>query len=244
MCVNESKKDVGFFKKSARLFRLLPQSFVVLLVAAGGVHAQHQSQLCTMIANKQLQASSGMHMYCFGPQFNGAPLASSRSILASSKPPKSSGNKFTTTNVDAANPGEDKSPNGTQAYGQSETSIAAAGPYVVEAWNDATGFFSPPCSPNNRDQLTGLGFSSDGGQTFTDLGGLPNFNCAFSTFAGDPSVEVYQSGGNTYFYISSLLFDFSGSYIAFDACSVVPPGTSGSNAILSCNGPIIAVRSF
>jgi hypothetical protein len=88
--------------------------------------------------------------------------------------------------------------------------------------------------------LTGLGFSSDGGHSFTDLGGLPNFNCAFSTFFGDPSVEAYQTGGNTYFYISSLFSDFNGSHIAFDACAVVPSGSSGGQATLNCNGPIIA----
>lgn len=243
MCANERKRGVGRpLKTLARLFRLLPQSVVLLLVAAGGVHAQHQSKLCTAIANKQVQASSGMQMYCFGPQLNGAVLAKSLSQSAPSKTAnKGSGKSFTSSNVDAANLAEDRIPNGTQAYGQSETSIAAAGPYVVEAWNDATGFFSPPCSPNNREQLTGLGFSSDGGATFTDLGGLPNFNCYNSKFYGDPSVEVYQTGGNTYFYISSLFSDYNGLNIAFDACAVVPPGSTGSSqAILSCNGPIIA----
>lgn len=241
MCANKSKRSVNrSFNAPARWFRLFPQSLMLLLVVADGLHAQHQSQLCTMIANKKLQVSSGMQMYCFGPQLNGAVLSSSLLKSASATSAKSSGKTFSTTNVDAANPSEDKSPNGTQAFGQSETSIAAAGPYVVEAWNDATGFFSPPCSPNNREQLTGLGFSSDGGKTFTDLGGLPNFNCAFSTFFGDPSVEAYQSGGNTYFYISSLFSDFNGSHIAFDACTVVPPGSSGASAVLSCGGPFIA----
>jgi hypothetical protein len=121
--------------------------------------------------------------------------------------------------VDAGNPAEDQT-NGTQAYGQSETSIAAAGNYVVEAWNDSTGFFAPSCSPSFKDQLTGFGFSSDGGKTFTDLGGLPNVNCFTSVFEGDPSVEVYQTGGNTYFYLSSLFFDATSfaEKIAMDVC--------------------------
>jgi hypothetical protein len=139
--------------------------------------------------------------------------------------------------VDAGNPSEDQI-NGTQAYGQSETSIAAAGNYVVEAWNDATAFFAPSCSPNFKDQATGFGFSSDGGNTFTDLGGLPNVNCLTSVFEGDPSVEVYQVGGNTYFYVSSIFFDATSGAgkIAMDVCRVVP----GAPASLNCNpNPII-----
>ena len=118
------------------------------------------------------------------------------------------------------------------------TVIAAAGPYVVEGWNDATGFFAPPCSPISKDQLTGFGFSSDGGRTFTDLGGLPNVNCNTSVFEGDASVEAFEAGGSIYFYISSLFFDTTNGAIkiAMDVCQVVP----GSPAILSCNpNPII-----
>jgi hypothetical protein len=45
--------------------------------------------------------------------------------------------------VNAANTAEDIAPSGVRAFGQSETSIAAAGSYVVEAWNDSTGFYAP-----------------------------------------------------------------------------------------------------
>src|SRR5215471_1481497 len=239
MRVNEDKVGVvPFSSRSTAFTRLLALSFVLVLVTAATANAQHQNQLCTSITNKQLEASSGMQMYCFGAQSNGP--ASLR--LAPSAPGSGStlglgsNDQFKFTNVDAGNPAEDKSPNGTEVFGQSETSIAAVGSYVVEAWNDGTGFFSPPCSPSNKDQLTGLGFSSDGGQTFTDLGGLPNPNCATSTFFGDPSVEVLQAGGATYFYVSSLFFDVNGSHIALDECTVIP----GPPANLSCNGPIIA----
>jgi len=177
-------------------------------------------------------------MACFGPQATGTTRPAFKlppegsAVLAGAK-----GNTFSSSNVDAGNPAEDQT-NGTQAYGQSETSIAAAGQYVVEAWNDATGFFAPPCSPSFKDQATGFGFSSDGGATFTDLGGLPNVNCSTSVYQGDPSVEVLVSGGTTYFYISSLFFDASNDAekIAMDVCRVVP----GSPASLSCNStPII-----
>jgi hypothetical protein len=223
-------------EKPAKSFRLFSLSLIVLLVTAAGASGQLWKKsstlpLCSKIANKQLQASSGAQMACFGPQSNGAAphalskLPSSGSLTFGA----SSGDTFTTSNVDAGNPSEDQT-NGTQAYGQSEVSIAAAGPYVVEAWNDATGFFAPLCSAQYKDQLTGFGFSSDGGKTFTDMGGLPNVNCRTSVFDGDPSVEVYQTGGHTYFYVSSLFFNTSdfAVQIAMDVCEVL-----GSS--LSCN---------
>ena len=53
--------------------------------------------------------------------------------------------------------------------------------------------------------MTGYGFSSDGGNSFTDLGGLPNNNCSNGTrWSGDPSVGTYSNSGFTYFYVSSL----------------------------------------
>jgi len=238
-----------FFRRFAGYSQLLLLAFLALLVTATGASGQvwrqsSQNPTCKNIYNPtqnpsgKIHASSGAQMACFGPQITGStrssfelPLPTS-SILGPAK-----GNTFSTSNVDAGNPAEDQT-NGTQAYGQSETSIAAAGNYVVEAWNDATGFFAPPCSPNFKDQSTGFGFSSDGGTTFTDLGGLPNVNCFTSVFQGDPSVEVYQTGGSTYFYVSSLFFDTSNfaEKIAMDVCRVV----QGSPASLNCNpNPII-----
>lgn len=180
------------------------------------------------------RASAGAQMFCFGPQTNGA--AAPRPSLSPLTPAPG--------NVNAANPNEDVSPSGVRAYGQSETSVAAAGPYVVEAWNDATGFFASCPSPQYKEELTGLGFSSNGGKSFLDLGGLPNINCGADLYEGDPSVEAYQVGGRTYFYISSLFDAPSGlgaSKIALDACEVI--GT-GSRATLSCSQPVtVAVSS-
>jgi hypothetical protein len=98
--------------------------------------------------------------------------------------------------VDAASPFEDITPNSTQAYGQSETSIAAIDQYVVEAWNDASGFFSPCPSPKSKEEFTGFGFSKNGGASFTDLGGLPNNQCATTRYEGDPSVEAWEYQGH------------------------------------------------
>jgi hypothetical protein len=234
------------------LCRLLLVGFaamvIVAFVPAKGyaqfVPNSKQNPLCQKLGT-QIQGSSGMQMYCFGPQQNGAaphagllapglsgtPLASQKSSKGGFIP-----------NVNAANLAEDISPSGLRAFGQSETSIAAAGSYVVEAWNDATGFFASCGSPNNKEELTGLAFSNDGGQTFTDLGGIPNLNCATSLAEGDPSVEAYQVGGNTYFYISSIFIPFNvpQNALSVTACQVTG---SGSSATLSCGQPIIAAIS-
>ena len=183
---------------------------------------------------KRYQASAGANMFCFGSQVHVGSHAKSPAVREGPGAPG---------NVDAASFAEDVSPAGVQADGQSETSIAASGPYVVENWNDSTGFFSPCPSPMAKEELTGFGFSSNGGRTFTDLGGLPNNQCNNDVFEGDPSVAAYNVGGSTYFYFSSLFDSPTGlgpSKIALDACKVVG---SGSKATLSCGQPIVVGSS-
>ncbi len=139
-------------------------------------------------------------------------------------------------NVDATNPNEDL------ASGQSETAIAASGRYVISAWNDATGFLIvDPTAPQS--QLTGVGFSSDGGRTFQDVN-LPNSNPC-QRMSGDPSVVSYQApDGTTYFYVTSLYFpDFSicptiGNFEVGMSVGVVPPnGTS-----ISFSTPVVVAN--
>ena len=197
--------------------------------AAGGFTTK--SAFCQNLG-KTYQASSGAQMYCFGSQPNGPTGGASKSSSFG-------------TNVDAANPHEDVSPAGVQSFGQSETSIAAEGPYVVEGWNDATGFFSPCPSPMNKEELTGFGFSANGGASFTDEGGLPNSDCANTRYEGDPSVETWRPGGTSYFYVSSLFDPVSAtadqrSHIAMAACKATG---SGSSALISCSQPIIIASS-
>lgn len=190
----------------------------------------NNNPICAELGTK-IQGSTGMQMWCKGPQFNGpsnVPIATNPSFGS---------------NVDAASPREDHSPSGVQAYGQSEESVASIGPYVVEAWNDSTGFFAPCPSPMNKEELTGYGFSADGGKSFVDEGGLTNANCTADIYEGDPSVEAWRAGGSDYFYISSLFNSPSGtgpSFLAFDACKV---NGSGSSATLSCNQPTIVAAS-
>lgn len=195
------------------------------------IGAGNNNPFCKTLG-KSVQASQGAQMFCFGPQVGNGSTGSQRRT----------GTRVFGTNVDAANPAEDVSPAGVQAYGQSETSTAASGPNVVEAWNDATGFFSNCGSPMNKEELTGFAFSNNGGKTFTDLGGLPNANCNTSRTQGDPSVEVYNVGGFTYFYISSIFIPLNvpENELSVTACKV--QGT-GSSATLACGQPIVAAIS-
>jgi hypothetical protein len=194
---------------------------------------KQQSPFCGKLG-KSVQASQGAQMFCFPAQSASAAQAGTNG--------SASGSTSFGSNVDAASPQEDVTPSGVQVHGQSETSIASAGPYVVEAWNDGTGFFAPCGSPMSKDQLTGFGFSNDGGKTFTDLGGLPNANCATSVIAGDPSVEAFTVGGTTYFYISSIFIPFTvpENALSVTACKV---NGSGSTATLSCGQPLVAAIS-
>ena len=115
--------------------------------------------------------------------------------VPSLRPPFSS--SAITTNVDADNPNLDVAP------GQSETAIAAAGNLVMEAWNDASTFFIQP-STDPQASGTGVAFSSDGAQSFTDLLGLPNSN-PNQKWAGNPSVVAVENG--KYFIIGSIYAD-------------------------------------
>src|SRR5713101_4294731 len=211
---------------------------VLLVVAAPDANAQGNRKsipLCGKLG-KGVQASSGAQMYCFGPQQNGPSNAA-----AALRSPSTGAVNFG-SNVDAATFSEDVTPSGVQIHGQSEVSVAAAGPYVVEAWNDGTGFFAPCGSPQNKEELTGFAFSNSGGASFIDLGGLPNANCFTSLTEGDPSVEAYQVGGNTYFYISSIFIPFTvpENALSVTACKV---SGSGSTATLACSQPIVAAIS-
>ncbi len=184
---------------------------------------------------KRYQASSAAWAFCEGPQPHGPARPHAHAPAAGKPVPGAPGN------ADAASPAEDVSPGGLRSYGQSETSIAASGRFVVEAWNDATGLFS--ACPSPKAQITGLGFSSDGGKTFTDLKGLPDAGCSKDLYFGDPSVVAYRAGGKTYFYISSLFDNFfreGRSFVALAACQVTG---SGGRATLHCGQPVIAGAS-
>jgi hypothetical protein len=186
---------------------------------------------------KKYEASSGANMFCFGSQPSGPAFPAGGGSHIGAALGGAPGN------VDAASQLEDHNPTLAQFYGQSETSIAAAGSFVVEAWNDSTGFGSNCGARMNKEELTGLAFSNNGGHSFTDLGGLFNPGCRDTRYGGDPSVAAYVVHGHTYFYIASLFNRIRGlglSYIAFDPCQVLG---SGPSATLHCDRPVIAASS-
>ena len=235
---------------------IIPTMFVVSASKASAVPIVYQP-FCAKLG-QSMQASSGAQMYCKGPQSNGLSPASnpllrqrfqsnhplgSRFVRIPIRPSWLSASPTVHGNVDAANPNEDITPSGFQAFGQSEVSIAGLGPHVVEAWNDATGFFSPCGSPNFKDELTGFGYSGDGGASFQDQGGLPNDICSSSKFFGDPTVEVFQGPeGHIFFYIVSLFLPQGNSpvtQLAMDACEAIV-----GDPFLTCTTvPIIVATS-
>ena len=229
-----------FARQLLTLFLVSAMALLMVVLAPVTANAQSgkRTPFCKKLFNPNLNprgkisASQGAQMYCFGFQLTSG--VNRPQVFAVPSKIK---------NVDAANPAEDISPNGTEAFGQSETSIAAADQYVVEAWNDATGFFAPCLSPNNKEELTGFGFSNNGGASFTDLGGLPNVNCASILFEGDPSVEAWEFQGQHYFYISSIFASTTGTGpndIALTPCQVTGFGSAAS---LNCGQPVVVATS-
>ncbi|MBI4171987.1 MAG: hypothetical protein HY511_04440 [Actinobacteria bacterium] len=88
--------------------------------------------------------------------------------------------------------------------GRSETTVAATngGKHIVAGWNDAQGFCGPPfgvaCTPQSPPGLSGYGFSTDGGQTWTDGGAPPTFGGVLTR--GDPWLARGGKDGNTIYY--------------------------------------------
>lgn len=70
---------------------------------------------------------------------------------------------------------------------QGEVAVAVYGDTVVVGWNDSKGFFVVGVT------LSGFGYSTDGGQTFTDGGGLPLALATDQAF-GDPGIDTDQQG--------------------------------------------------
>ncbi len=95
-------------------------------------------------------------------------------------------------------------------FGRSETTVASGedGQRIVVGWNDARGFCGPPfnspppCTRLNPPGLSGFGFSTDGGKTFTESGASPpNFVVAgHPVFTrGDPWMATDRDG-KAFFY--------------------------------------------
>jgi hypothetical protein len=214
---------------------LLAAGLISVSGFASATTASHQSNkapFCVYLGAKY-EASTGAWALCQGVKHTRA-SGRDASLGESGHP--------VAANVDAASLAEDITSAGVRAYGQSGPSVAAAGEYVVEAWSDATGLYAQCPSADYKEELTGFGFSANGGSSFTDLGGLPN-NCINGIYGGDPSVDAYVVGGHVYFYILSM-YDSSGglgpSDMALAACQA---SGSGSSARLHCGQPDIVATS-
>lgn len=213
--------------------------FAALLTACGGAVQTDQSEpmLPATTSSEAELASNGLtpafptnsHPVCskLGTQIGGT-----QTLLNWCKGPIGGPTTFTGprtfgNNVDAANPLEDI------AKGQSNPSVATVPPYVVEAWNDGTGFFVSCPSSTFKDEFSSFGFSNNGGTSFVDMGGFANTICTRRFW--DPSVAAWTKSGVPYFYVGSLLLANGGvghNGVGIEPCRVV----SGQ---LSCSTPII-----
>ncbi len=99
--------------------------------------------------------------------------------------------------------------------GRSETTVAADedGENIVVGFNDAQGFCGPPfggnCTPQTPTGLSGFGFSTDGGETFTDGNAPPLFNNVFTR--GDPWLDRGGRDKKTFFYANLAVDATSGA---------------------------------
>jgi hypothetical protein len=161
---------------------------VVVLVCGGSVSAGAQSSLRQVVA-QHLRArgvSQGVREWLNPPKFTPGAVSHLGSNSLSFG-----------TNVDAADPQEDL------ASGQSETAIdASASGRVMVAWNDISALASFQGN-GLQASFTGVGYSADGGQSFTDLVGLANPN-PDQQWNGDPAVVSIDGGAH--FIVGSLFF--------------------------------------
>lgn len=114
----------------------------------------------------------------------------------------------------------------TGRIGRSETTVAVGGEgkFVVVGWNDAEGFLRAPFGPSPATPgLSGFGFSTDGGQTFTD-GDVPfvpgvvdpaNPTCGGLVTRGDPWLDIGGVGKDTVYYANLAVHEKRSCLLAF-----------------------------
>jgi hypothetical protein len=103
------------------------------------------------------------------------------------------------SNVSVNNAAEDTTSQNTQS--ESTAAVANDGTIIV-GFNDSEEYI-------NSSHFTGYAYSTDGGQSFTDAGGLPNSSAGD---AGDPVLAVNKGNGHVYF--SALALN-SGNVVQF-----------------------------
>ncbi len=172
-----------------KLVRVLP-SVTILLFLAGNLAVAQDEDLEPL--DRQAILSGGST----APDMD-ATLPGPSSLTGTKRPPRVG------PNVRVNGP-QQSFPNGL--LGRSETTVAATddGQLVLAGFNDAQGFCGPPfnvaCTPESPPGLSGFGFSTDGGLTFTD-GGAPDpalFNNVFTR--GDPWMDRGGFDDSTFYY--------------------------------------------
>jgi len=142
-----------------------------------------------MIARGDRQFSSGLSL---NPE-QGAAAARTKSSAGGKQ---EDGNGM--TNVLVNNPGEDS--HQTDQTTQSETSVAVHGSNVVVGFNDSQLFLQPFLTAGSN--LSGYAYSTNGGKSFTDGGGLPNRPGEINL--GDPWLGSDRAGN---FYYANLVIN-------------------------------------
>ena len=191
-----------------RIARLaIPTIAILVFGLIGGSAASPNTGLTKQDAAKKI-LSSGASKNMTGPAraFVEATARGDHRLSADANVITQKGNKVNSSkpvgggslpNVRVNNPAADKA--GVGQTTQSETAIAVSGSNVAVGYNDSAGgllFYVA------GDDLTGYSYSTDGGQTFTDGGALPNLGGNVNV--GDPWLTA-DSAGNMYF--STLTID-------------------------------------
>ena len=139
------------------------------------------------------------------------------------RPPRVGFNTQVSMNQDPATP---------YRSGASELTIAMAsnGKYIVVGWNDGEGFGFRPWQPIDPPLgISGYGFSSDGGETFTD-GGTPPIGTRIGfgpgtmgqsatgnyVTRGDPWLAVDGAGNGTFYYANMSVWEDKGKDFSWD----------------------------
>jgi hypothetical protein len=164
--------------------RILSKGYVLTAPVRAGLE---------MMARGDRQFSSGLNVN--GADVSTGPAARTKTANGGKQ---EDGNGL--KNVLVNNPGEDS--HQTDQTTQSETSVAVHGSNVVVGFNDSQLFLQPFLTAGSN--LSGYAYSKDGGQSFTDGGGLPN--PPGEQNLGDPWLGADRAGN---FYYANLLININ-----------------------------------
>ncbi len=127
--------------------------------------------------------------------------------------------------VPVSNPASDVAYSSFGGFTQSETSTARCGSTVVVGFNDSGSVFETPFffTGIGGESFSGSAYSTDGGQSFTDIGPINPGPNTFNFLGGDPGLNCADA--HTFYY--SQIFDFDDSSLNPWAAIAVNPSTDG-----------------